>query len=472
LRSLFLFSVAGYPAAGINIDIQHVSGRSLSLVGPVEQVRKVNDPTGILERGDVRMYAPVYLGETVWHKTDSGALPVSPSIPYTKPYTSRYYINYCDNPAITDPNDKMGQGFVRGGEPWGWQTHANYAGDNQGPIDVSPSALQHFNWVITPPDGGMLYYGVEGSTISDIREGSPLTTPLTIKKYWHDIGVGTSLNPENHINSACDRVVYDGNYDDDAVENFDKVWKQFYENPIVDSYKGSFGSADNIPYLTAIAPTPEETLVAVLRVNKSKIYYVWRIKDEIPNRWINTPFTTHTVGIGGEDVQRYYGADLTTPMFGCPEIYCYQYNIGYLDWPYRGLEQSQFEGVTDETFYEGRQISSVVYPAVSWDAAAHDSFFGYTVTLSHSKGGTYNVVYPWMFLNGDKESPILTKTKVFDIDHNPYVMTFRKKALLDSGPSACDWGNSWHQNPNFINPSESDLNIVTAANRNKDSCGS
>jgi len=316
------------------------------------------------------------------------------------------------------------------------------------------SYYETFHWCYTPPNGGPFNFGSDFEILPAGR-CSPDNNELT----YIQIDSGVGHHPDKDITFyypayvELDRPLYNAadKYDEDECLNFDKIWDKIWNNKIVQDRIANLDQgtypADNVPYITAVAPTKAEKLVALVKVD-STIYYIWREKDEGVGEPIKQLPANSSSFLGSmdepDDIQRSF------PLYGCLEIWDDSRQIGHiqtLDWKYLSEYRDTDTSVC-------RTFDSIVCPTVEWYPESHETFSGLKI------GDHY---FPWFYTGVEKEHPIVDKEEIFELEQGALIMTYRQRARFDSGYQA-----SFVANCNLSNPSDNSFTAITADLRNRD----
>lgn len=351
---------------------------------------------------------------------------------------------------------------------------------------------------MTAPDGGPIIFGDTPIEVTAC-EWSPdgvLETYPRVETYSLDPDIWTNGGYTIEAVLPETRKLYNGagKYDDDEITNFHKLWNTLYNSEAVqDAIEASeFNQGSNattdVPYIIGVAPTMKESLVAILRINKNEIFYVWKAEENEGHLRVPATDTDeeceaygyHLIGGQMGMSKRGYLVDTESPprtavgyhTKACPEAWDWARKTGFLYSVYN-LAQCELQdaegnvryydeyqtgqGIYDTRYTEnwGRLVYKMVYTDVDWTGDQHETFLGVEVEyLVEDDPPTYaTAILPWLLYEGAgaqygwgnnivNENPYLIKEDVFTFDAPWYMMVYRKKAL--DGTTSPSYGSGYN----------------------------
>jgi hypothetical protein len=354
-----------------------------------------------------------------------------------------------------------------------------------------------FGFTGSTPDGGLWKYN---STSFTCGFQYPDTDPLKVQ---YDISY-----PEYNIWPACERKAYDGGsvYTNDDITNFQKLWDKFYASTLVKTQKDAnnlnkgANASDDIPFVVGVAGAKAESLVAILKVDH-RVFYIWRAIDEEEDTGMSIPLLPTTAGTtfewtsGGSNNYNWY------PLFGCGEVWNEFTKFGNIKTAFN--TEDSIAPHTYRCALPGlyRIATEIVHQGAEFDEniISADAFFRahyvYTEEENENAAPGYQgwtasrrePPFPTEF--GEKEGdngpldpisigwypetalgPTITQETLFELDMPVYIMIYREQAL----GSSSRWGGSYNAWIDYSDPTKDGVVTpfsISAANRNKDSCG-
>lgn len=329
---------------------------------------------------------------------------------------------------------------------------------------------------LTPPDGGLWKFPDE-PTLLTCGLQYPDVSPMTVHNNTDPDYEG---DPEYSMWPERERQLYDGGgvYDDAEITNFRKIWNKFLaSNLYVNNSSGiNAGThpADNVPFVVGVAGAKAGSLVAMLKVD-NKVYYVWRVLDEEDDTGYSNAKPFLPVAAGSSFHWTYLGTHYYNwyPLLGCGEVWNQYTKFGNIktawDTIYPGGQNQETPGLY-------RMATQIVHQGVSWaeDVIPFDEYMASVNTANYV--GFFDRTVDELpdpiesdisvYASGiERFNPIIEQEIMWNLEMPAYIMIYREVALFNSGVGASRWGGS------FNKLRDNTLFTVSAANRNKDSCG-
>jgi len=351
-------------------------------------------------------YPKNFGGHVFWHKTPDGIVPHW----YTRPWI----------------NHQVG---LWHGQGTGYHFSTNY------------EFYQTPSMVITPPDGGVMRFDTNtvSTTCREYRYG----------EYEGSQDIYDEINEDYSMFwNECDRKAYDGSiYDEDEVTAFLRIWGRLADfQAVKDIIDFDSEYIDNIPYMVGVAGAAEGSLLAMIKVEGGKTFYIWRVIDEeegeasiplLPIAGGTTYYETEYDFFGNPSY-----IDFWWPIFNCGEV--------WNQWTQTGNIKTAYDTTTPAEYnvsfiYRvpglGRIATKIVHQYIWWPNDVLDTLFddGNPSPPDHGYSVPSGLSNPAPVLS----QPFVDTEDVFDLEMPVYLMTYREKALQDEGQSATRWGGSF-----------------------------